>query len=227
MGEGTDLNLSDSLGQLEGLLFQLADYMMLEWTLYQLGVIIGTVILAVLVGRAVEGRLEARVREIRGKPRLLRFLAIVLRRTVWIVMALGLWVGVYVIQSMTWPSRSYLVGLAAYLVTAWVIISILSRVVRNRSLARFIALIAWILVALQATGTLSDVTAVLDAAALNIGDMRISILLVIKTAIILGLLLWGAAALGSFAERQLASSNDLTPTVSVLLGKLIKIMLVV
>ncbi len=227
MGEGTDLKLSDSLGQFEGFLLQFADYMMREWTLYQLGIIVGTVILAVLVGKAIEGWLEARVRSIHGKPRLLRFLAIVLRRTVWIVMAVGLWIGVYVIQTLTWPSRSYLVGLAAYLVTAWVIISVLSRVIRNRSLARFIAVIAWILVALQATGTLSDVTAVLDAAAITIGNMRISILLVIKTAITLGLLLWGAVALGSFAERQLASSNDLTPTVSVLLGKLIKILLVV
>lgn len=227
MGEGTDLSLSESIGRFEQFIFWLADYMMREWTLYQLGVIVGAVLFAVFVGRAIEGRLESRVREIHGKPRLLRFLAIVLRRTVWIVMAIGLWLGVYVIQMLTWPSRSYLVGLAAYLVTAWVIISILSRLIRNRSFARLVALAAWILFALQATGLLADVTTVLDAAAINIGEVRISILLVIKTAIILGLLLWGAVAFGGFVERQLAASDDLTPTVRVLLGKLVKIILVI
>jgi small-conductance mechanosensitive channel len=227
LGEETDLNLSTSLGKLEKSFIWLSDYLLRDWTLIQLAVIACTVGVAVLIGRMAEQRLEARIRAIHGKPRLLRFLAIVLRRTNWIMIALGLWIAVYIMRASTWPSRSYLVGLAAYLVTAWVVISILSRLIRNRSLARLVALLAWVFVALRTTGTLNDMISVMDAAAINVGDMRISVLLLVKMAVVLGILLWSAISLGSFAERQLAASNDLTPTVRVLLGKLIKIFLVI
>ncbi|HMB48860.1 MAG TPA: mechanosensitive ion channel domain-containing protein [Afifellaceae bacterium] len=203
------------------------EYLFRDWTLIQLAVIAGSVVIAMLIGRLVEPRLEMRVRAIHGKPRLLRFLAIVLRRTNWIMISLCLWGAVHVMRALTWPSRSYLVGLAAYLVTAWVVISILSRLIRNRSVARLVALLAWIFVALRATGTLDDMSAVLDAAAVTVGEMRISILLLVKMAIVLGALLWTAISLGGFVERQIASSDDLTPTVRVLLGKLVKILLVI
>ena len=227
MGEETDLNLPESLGQVEKISLSFFEYLFRDWTLIQLAVIAGSVVIAMLIGRLVEPRLEMRVRAIHGKPRLLRFLAIVLRRTNWIMISLCLWGAVHVMRALTWPSRSYLVGLAAYLVTAWVVISILSRLIRNRSVARLVALLAWIFVALRATGTLDDMSAVLDAAAVTVGEMRISILLLVKMAIVLGALLWTAISLGGFVERQIASSDDLTPTVRVLLGKLVKILLVI
>jgi len=227
LGEETDLNLPESLGQVEKISLSFFEYLFRDWTLIQLAVIAGSVVIAMLIGRLVEPRLEMRVRAIHGKPRLLRFLAIVLRRTNWIMISLCLWGAVHVMRALTWPSRSYLVGLAAYLVTAWVVISILSRLIRNRSVARLVALLAWIFVALRATGTLDDMSAVLDAAAVTVGEMRISILLLVKMAIVLGALLWTAISLGGFVERQIASSDDLTPTVRVLLGKLVKILLVI
>jgi len=95
---------------LEKFFIWLSDYLLRDWTLIQLAVIAGTVGLAVLVGRIVEPRLEAKIRSIHGKPRQLRFLAMVLRRTNWIVIALGLWVAVYAMRASIWPSRSYLVG---------------------------------------------------------------------------------------------------------------------
>jgi small-conductance mechanosensitive channel len=227
LDETQQLDLSGSLGKVESFIVWLADYLLREWTLIQIGVIVCAAGLAVLVGRAVEKRLEARVRAIHGQPSLLRALAIVLRRTNWIMIAVALWAAVFIMRSMTWPSRSYLVFLAAYLVTAWVIISILSRFIRNRSMARLAALLAWIFVALRATGTLEDMTGVMDAAAITVGEMRISVLLVVKMALVMGVLLWSAIALGGFVERRLSASEDLTPTVRVLLGKLIKILLVI
>ena len=42
------------------------------------------------------------------------------------------WVIWGVMQSATWPSRCYLIGLAATLATAWLLIAFVSRFVRNQ-----------------------------------------------------------------------------------------------
>ena len=112
------------------------------WTLRQLVLIAAVVGLGTLLGRLVERRVEPHVRAVHGRPRLLRFLALLLRRTHWVVAALGLWAAVVLMRATTWPSRSYLVGMAALLVTAWVVISVVSRLIRNRVAARLVAYVA-------------------------------------------------------------------------------------
>jgi len=223
----TELSGSEWTDRLEPLLRSLGDYLFREWTLVQLAIIAGVFIIAIGVGRYVERRCEAQIRKIHGRPGLLRILALLLRRTYWIVSAFGLWFAYYGMRAYTWPSRSHLIGIVAYLVTAWIVISFLSRLVRNRTLARLVAIVAWTYVALRATGTLDDFTDVLDAAGLTIGEMRISVLLFVKTAIVLFALMWSAISLGNFTERKLSANDDLTPTVRVLLGKLVKILLVI
>jgi small-conductance mechanosensitive channel len=196
------------------------------WTLIQLALIVVVTAAALVAGRLIERRLEPRVRAIHGRRGLLRLLAILLRRIGWMLTSVGLWLTVIVLQASTWPSRSYLVVIAAQLATAWVVISIVSRLIRNRFLARAVAYAAWVVAALVITGLWDEAARLLDAAGFAVGTFRVSILFLLKAAFVVGLLLWLAVAVGNFTERRLAASAELTPTLRVLLGKLVKIALV-
>src|SRR5918995_4366276 len=105
------------------------------WTPIQLLLVACAYVVAVLIARRIEPAFEARLRQIKGSPRLLRLLAVLLRQLKGIIFVALLWAAVLVIRAATWPSRSYLLAAIASLVTAWVVISIASRVFRNRLFA--------------------------------------------------------------------------------------------
>jgi small-conductance mechanosensitive channel len=223
----TTAEVSTLFAATEKFLGGFADFMLRPWTLIQIGIVLALVLFSVLAGKFAEGRLEPAIRKIVGRPRLLRFLALVLRRSRWIVLALSLWVSVALLRAFTWPSRSYLVSIVASLVTAWIVIAVGSRLIRNRLLAKTVAYAAWIFVALKITGYYDIVVGGLDAAAVTAGNVRVSLLAVVQATVMLGVLLCLAIAAGNFVETRLNALPELTPTVRVLLGKLIRITLVV
>ncbi|HRY06604.1 MAG TPA: mechanosensitive ion channel [Hyphomicrobiaceae bacterium] len=192
------------------------------WTLVQGGLIILAYLVAATLARILEPRLEARLRTIHNQPRLLRALIVPLRRLQWILFALLLWLVVIVMRAWTWPSRSYLIAMAASLAAVWVVISILSRLIRNRSLANLFAIAAWSTVALVLVGLADDVARVLDAAAIPIGETRLSLLLVLKGALLLGIFVWLASFASDLIERRLGNTLEVSPTAIVLIGKTLK-----
>jgi small-conductance mechanosensitive channel len=82
-------------------------------------------------------------------------------------------------------------------------------------------------VALQIIGAFGAVVRSLDAFAVTIGAVRVSIWFVLQAAILIGALLWLAAAMSNLIERQIAKNPDLTPSLRVLVGKLVRIALLV
>lgn len=129
-------------------------------------------------------------------------------------------------QAATVPGRSYLIGVAASLATAWVVISIAASLIRNAFINRVVAVVAWSIAALSIVGLLDDVIAGLDRAGIVIGGLRVTALLAIKTAALLLISLWGAVAISNFLDTRLRTYQDLTPSIQVLLGKLARAALV-
>jgi len=136
-----------------------------------------------------------------------------------------LWLVIGILLRVTWPSQTYLLRLVASLVTAWIVISLSSHLIRNPVLGRFIALFAWGVAALNITGLLDPTVAALDGLAITLGDLRISLLTVVKGVIAFAVLLWGASWLSRVLETRINKVPNLTPSVRVLLGKLTKITL--
>ncbi|MGQ7791609.1 mechanosensitive ion channel family protein [Faunimonas sp. B44] len=215
------------LGRAEDFVLSVFDGLLDPWVLIQLGIVLAVLLAGLLLGPLLERRLEPRVRAIERQPRLLRFLALVLRRTRFIVMAALGWIAVFLIRAVTLDTRSAVVMGAASLVSAWVVISIVSRLIRNRMLGRLAAWAAWLFIALWILGATDEAAELLDAAALTVGSTRISLLLLVKAAFVIGLALWVSVGLGSIVERRLAIARDLTPSLGVLLGKLFKIGIVI
>ena len=197
------------------------------WTAYQVLIIAACLGLALVIDRVLTRKLETQLRRIQGQPTLMRVLVVPLRRLKWILWALILWATAVALREITWPSRSFFILVAAKLVGSWVAISVLSRSVRNREIARFLTLLAWPIAALAIVGLLDDFTAALDALALIIGDRRISALLVVKGILVFSILIWLASIAGSFAEQRISRAEELTPAYQVLASKLLKAILII
>lgn len=192
----------------------------------QLGLVAVCLLASVPLGSVAESALEERIRRVRGNPQLLRFLALVLRRIKWIVASCLLGVALLSARSLDLGFDTGVVAIALALIVAWVTISIVSRFIRNRALGRLVAWGAWSVVALQITGLFEEFSSTLDALSVRLGTVRVSAWLVLQVVVLCSALLWLASVTGNIAERQLARSRDLTPSLQVLIGKLLKIGLV-
>jgi small-conductance mechanosensitive channel len=128
---------------------------------------------------------------------------------------------------MTWPSRSYVLAVAASLATAWLVIRLMAGIVRDQLLVRVIAVAAFLIAALSILGLLDPVTVALDSVAISIGGLRLTPLLILKVAVLLSLAIWAAGLISKFIDTWLSRSGDLTPSAQVLVSKLASIALIV
>lgn len=108
----------------------------------------------------------------------------------------------------------------------WVVIRLAARLIRNRAVSHFVTIAAWAVAALNIVGLLDPALRFLDGLALNLGQARISLLLVIKALLVLVLLLWLALLLSRLGERSIRSAESFTPSVQELLSKLLRIALI-
>ncbi len=125
-------------------------------------------------------------------------------------------------RSVTWPSRSHFIAIALSLSLAWLFVSVLSRVIRNRLVARTLSWLAWIYVALVILGFDDEAGTFLDSLALPLGEMRLSLLLILKAVLLLFATVWVAVVLGRYFDEQVQKSDELTPSIRVLIGKVAK-----
>ncbi len=196
------------------------------WVLIQLGVIALTAALAVLAAALVRRRAEPAT-HIMGWPAYPRlFVRLFFDNLGAIIFVLLLVVAREIMSDITWPSRSYLIGVAASLTAAWVVIALAAGFIRNPFVYRLVAVFFWTVAALNILGLIRPVRDALDSFAVVIGGLRVSPLLVIKATVLLLLTLWAANATSDFLERRVRGVADLTPSIQVLIGKLIRLLLI-
>ena len=131
-----------------------------------------------------------------------------------------------IMLALTWPSRSYLIGVAASLASAWVVIALVAGLIRNQFVYRLVSVSAWTIAALSILGLLQPAMNALNSVGVFVGGLRITPLLVIKATALLLLALWGANAAGDFLEKRVRHSADLTPSIQVLISKVIRLVLI-
>ena len=84
----------------------------------------------------------------------------------------------------------------------------------------------WTIAALSILGLLAPTMTVLDSFGMVIGGLRVTPLLVLKTSVLLMLTLWAANSASDFLDRRVRSTADLTPSIQVLIGKVIRLLLI-
>lgn len=121
---------------------------------------------------------------------------------------------------------TYLLNIAASLLTAWLVIRLAVGLLANRELARLIAGGAWTLAALNIMGLLDPITTVLGEAQLPLGEVEISVLDILTGIISFAFLMWMAFALSALLEKRLQNVDSVPPSIRALMTKFGKILLV-
>jgi small-conductance mechanosensitive channel len=203
------------------------EYLASPAVLTQLGLIVVLFLPALLISRRLEPLLEARARNIKGMPGLLRLIVVILRRLKWVLFVSFIGITYIVTTVVAWPVSNYLIYVSLLLSAAWLTISVTSSVLRSRILRKLFAWAAWIYVAAAVLGVIDDTAAMLDSAGFDIGKVHISVLSVLQAAILLSVALWLSYTIGNFLDRRIQKVDELTPSLRVLLGKITRISLVV
>jgi len=214
-------SIQDVLRQIQEFLLSLLQ----PYRLWQVVAILIAFAAAHLMARAFAPRVDAWAR---NRPDLKRWQARVIvifrNRLRGILFVLLAWGAVLVIAEVNpFPSRRYIVALAATIGTAWVLIGLLTRLIRNRFLRRIVAWGAWIYVTLLYLGFLESFTGFLDSLAITFGSFRLSALTVIKALIVTGVLLTVARLTTTAIGNRIRRNDDISPSVQVLVVKLMQV----
>ena len=196
------------------------------WRQNQILILLALVALAWILHRVTGVMLQNWVRSREGWSKWqLRVVVQVKRRLglMWFALLAGL---LYqVMQNVTWPSRSYLIGLAATLAAIYVGIAFAARLVRNRPLRRMVTWGLWIYATLYMLNVADDVAVFLDDVALTIGEFRLSVLTVLTALVVVGALLTMARLASTTTAATIRKNEDISPSMQVLAVKGVQILL--
>ncbi len=195
------------------------------WFYLQVGLILIGAGIAIGAGVAIRARVDTSSLAM-GWPAPLRlFMRVLVGSASTAVFALLMSLARLVMLSSTWPSRSYLLSVAASLALAWLVIRLVTSVIRNPFIVRLVSLSAWLVAALSILGLLEPAIEALDSVSIVLGGLRLTPLLLIKLGVLLILALWVTNLATNFVESRITRSTDLTPSVQVLLIKVIRLAL--
>jgi small-conductance mechanosensitive channel len=222
-----DLSLTDITDFLHSAARSVGAEVTSPWFYLQLGLILAGAGIAFAAGAAVRSRVDLTVQGM-GWPTPLRlFMRVLVGSASTAMFAVLMRLTRLVMVMSTWPSRSYLISVSFKLAFAWLIIRLVTSVIRNSFIVRLVALSAWLVAALSIIGQLDPVIDALDSVSIVIGGLQLTPLLVIKLGVFLVVALWLSNLASNFAESRITQSSDLTPSVQVLLVKMIRLALMI
>src|SRR5450755_3318169 len=197
------------------------------WFYLQLGLILAGTGIGYAAGAAIRSRIETTSLAM-GWPAPLRlFMRVLVDSASTAVFAVLMTLARVVMLTATWPSRSYLLSVAANLAFAWLVIRLVTSVMRSTFWVRLVALAAFLVAALSIVGQLGPTIDALDSVSVVLGGLRLTPLLLIKLGVLLIVMLWLANIASNFIESRITQSGDLTPSVQVLLVKMVRLGLMI
>jgi small-conductance mechanosensitive channel len=224
-----DFDLSDIMDSLHAAARSIGAEVTSPWFYLQLGLILTGAGIAFASSAAIRSRIDMNSLAM-DRPAPLRLVARVLVNSaptaVFAVLMIATRVAMW---HTTWPSRSYLLSVGAKLALAWLVIRLATSVLRNTFVVRLVSLSAWLVAALSIIGQLDPALDALDSDSVSVvlGGLRLTPLLLIKLGVLLAVALWLSNIASNFAESRITKSGDLTPSIQVLLVKMIRLALMV
>ncbi len=200
--------------------------LMRPWNAYQVAIALGLFVVAWLLARLLAPRLHAWMRTREGWPKWRYRVLIAIHRRLWLIFYVALlWLTVWVMQQVTWPSRSYLLGVFADFGLALLIIAAVSRQISNGFLRQVVRYAGWIWVTLSITGFTDEVQTLLDSVGLQLGESWLSLWMVVQAIFVLGVLFFVASFLSRTGASGLRRNKDITPSMQVLAIKFLQVSL--
>lgn len=199
----------------------------------QPAVIVQFLIVAILLTVAfvlswwVEPRIKTRTGELRLIAGVKRVLNAMVDRTEWAFFVILCALVLFVSRRIGWPADDKILSNALLLALAWLVINVGSHTINQKAIRSLLSFSIWTYVALSLLDILDDVVDFLDGYRMPIGQKEVSILDLIGGLLVLGLMLWIAVSAGNFLDQRIRQVQELTPSLRVLIGKILKIVLVV
>ena len=219
-----DMDFKDIVEAAEVALRNMGAEVASPWFYLQFGLILAGAGIAFAANAAIQARVDAEAREQRWPlPVLRHFRRVLVTSAATAVFAILMIVCRIIMWHVTWPSRSYLLMVSAKLAVAWLAIRLVTSVIRNAFIVHLVSLALWLVAALSIIGELGWAADTLDSVAIEVGGLRLSPLLLIKAGALLLVALWVTNIASNFAESRINRASDLTPSVQVLLIKIIRI----
>ncbi len=197
--------------------------------LIQVGLIVGALVPAIIFGprlrRLIDGQLTSRART----PFLIRLSGALAELATPIALYLTLTVIRIGLGSAGQPMDW--VAAAIALMNAWILVRVVTLVIRSRFWSRLAFYIAWPIAALDAFGMLGPVIEQMRDLAIPLGQgegghpIQFSLLDVIRTLFYFALLFWGATTLSRVLQQRLEKVEELSPSLKAMISKILNIAL--
>ena len=134
-----------------------------------------------------------------------------------------LWICMLIVHRIGY--QVFLMSLVLNLSVAWVVIQLATSVILDRFWSRLIAATTWVIAALNIIGILDETMTMLESIGFNLGEVRLSLLSILKALVILLALVRGVNWVSAFLEKKLADYSEISPSTRLMMTKSINITL--
>jgi len=135
------------------------------------------------------------------------------------------WLTFGIMQETTWPSRSYLIGIAASLALAWLVIAFVTRLIINGFVRGVVRYAGWTWATLIILDLTDETQRLLDSIGLHLGETRISVWLIVQAIAILGALFFAARLISTTTSSRIKRNEEISPSMKVLAVKFLQVAL--
>src|SRR5258707_2666271 len=134
------------------------------WFYLQLGLILAGAGIAYAAGAAIRSRIDMTALAMGWPAPFRHFVRVLVANASTLAFAIVMIVARVTMWHSTWPSRSYLLAVAAKLALAWLMIRLITSVISNAFVVGLVSLSAWLIAALSILGQLDPTIETLDSA---------------------------------------------------------------
>lgn len=199
---------------------------MRPWNFYQIGIALGLFLLAHLLKMALGPRMRDWMRARDGWPTWrMRILIVMHRRLRMIFFVALILLVVAVMRQVTWPSRSYLLGIIAQLATAWLVIALVTRLIGNPTLRILVRYGAWAWVTVSIVGLTAQTRGLLESMGFELGGTYLSVWLLLQAIVLLVALVALARFLAGAGAASIRRNETMSPSMQVLAVKFLQVLL--
>ena len=196
------------------------------WVGYQILIALACFALAHLLRGTIGPRFRDWIKRRDGWPMWrIRWALVVHKRLRHILFVALIWVVILAMRELTWNSRSYILSILGNLSLAWLLIALTTRVIANPALRSVIRYMLWGWITLRILDLTDEFAALLDGAAVNIGEMRLSMLTIVQAVLVIGALWIVARFLTKTATGRIRGNTDISPSMQVLAVKAMQVAL--
>ena len=197
-----------------------AETLFRTWNLYQILIALGVFAAAHLMRAILGPKIRAWMASRESWPKWrMRILVVIHQRLRAIFFVALIWIVIFVMREVTWPSRSYILSIIGTLAFAWLAIVFATRLIKSPTLRKLVRYSAWVWATLQILGLLDAAERLLDSVGFHIGDIRFSLLLLIQALVILGVLITLARFFTATTTNRIKANEDISPSMQVLIVK--------